>query len=858
MRTRLKHMLEGVKLIRVKASLITRVSFLKREAGNWFVRYAALLSQKLRIKLLNSWLQKWQDRLQLHAPRLGRRMKRLLFGSFVLLALLTTFWFSLPDPLFQVPYSALLTDKDGHLLSARIARDGQWRFPLVENTPERFSTALVAFEDRRFFYHPGVDPISIARAVRDNLRSGSVVSGASTLSMQVIRMARGNRPRTFPEKLVEAVLAIRLELSHSKGEILALYAAHAPFGGNVVGLEAAAWRYFGRSPNDLTWAEHATLAVLPNAPGLVHPARSRTALQTRRNALLKRLHLAGSLDRTELALALLEPLPRRPLPLPQKAAVLLERLVSTHSPQNFRTTLDGHLQSRVEAILATHLPELKAAGIHNAAALVIDNHTMQPVAYAGNTGRPGMQGHGYALDLIQAKRSTGSLLKPFLFAAMLEAGELQPDALVPDVPLQYNGFRPENFDKTYRGAVRAKTALAQSLNVPAAVLLYRHGVARFQDMLKSLGMTTLFRAPDDYGLSLVLGGSEGTLYELTSLYANLARITAAGRQHEQLSLRPPQLLINAPTNEPARKSSKGTPKAPFGAGASWLTLKALLEVNRPGMEKHWQRFTNSRKIAWKTGTSYGLRDGWAIGTTPLYTVGVWSGNASGEGRAGLTGGSVAAPILFDIFGLLETGGWWDKPEHELKTIEVCEDDGYLPSNGCQRVSVEIPRAAHFNAVSRRHRWLHLGPKRQWQVHAGCESVSRMQTASWFVLPPIQEYFYRQHNPSYRVLPPMRPDCGDALASRESAFDIVYPESGSGLVIPTDFGGMRGRVVMEAKHRNPNARLYWHLDGRVIATTMTFHEVAVDLDPGLHRLTLVDQNGERQSRSFRVHGVGAPR
>jgi penicillin-binding protein 1C len=779
-------------------------------------------------------------------PRVRRSLLALLAGSLVIGSV--AWWHSLPSPLFDVPYSATLTDAQGRLLSARVADDGQWRFPGQASVPDRYALAAVAFEDRRFWLHPGVDPIAITRAVVDNARASRVVSGASTLSMQVIRLARGNPPRTLAEKVIEALLALRLELTRSKAEVLALYAAHAPYGGNIVGLEAAAWRYFGRPPGSLSWAEAALLAVLPNAPGLIHPGRSRDALRSRRDALLKRLHAYGHLDATELRLAQHEPVPQAPRPLPQHASVLLDRLAAEGGDRAYRTTLQAPLQIQVERIVTRHARRLQAAGVHNAAALVLDNRTMQVVAYGGNTGRPGMEGHGFAMDLVQAPRSTGSVLKPLLYAAMLEHGELQPGALIPDVPVQFDGFRPENFDKAYRGALPAREALVQSRNVPAVLLLRRHGVARFYALLRSMGMRTLFREPDEYGLSLILGGAEGTLFDLTTMYAYLAQLAADGRGRERQRLVPPALLEEAGEG---RTREDGV-SSPLGAGAAWLTLETLVAVNRPGDEQYWKEFAGGRRIAWKTGTSYGLRDGWAIGTTPHYTVGVWAGNATGEGRAGLTGTTMAAPILFDVFGGLDTGGWFHKPLGDLRTVQVCRNDGYLPSHACERVDADVPRSAHFNQVSRNHRWVQLDAGGRWRVHGQCESVAQMRPVTWFVLPPVQAYFYRRAHADYRSLPPWRPDCANDLVTQEASFDIVYPQGATGIYVPTDFGGTRGRVVLQAVTREGGGQLYWHLDGRLVATTQTFHEVAVDLAAGMHRLTIVDQDGQRRTRRFRVY------
>ncbi|MDN3517572.1 penicillin-binding protein 1C [Aquisalimonas lutea] len=779
--------------------------------------------------------------------RLGRRavLPAVLLSA---LAVAWAAWPRLPEPLFGTDYSAVLLDRNQELLSARVAPDGQWRFPPREEVPERFATALIAFEDERFRHHPGVDPVAVARASWENLAAGRIVSGASTLSMQVVRLALDDPPRTLPQKVYETLLALRLETRYSKDAILSLYAAHAPFGGNVVGLRAAAWRYFGRSPAYLSWAEAATLAVLPNAPGLIHPGRGRERLRAKRDALLRKLHGAGELTAQDLELALLEPVPDGPRALPRHAGHLLDRLRVGSERARFTSTLDADVQARVEGIVQEHGARLRRSGIHNAAALVVDNRTFEVVAYAGNTRRVGHAGHGYAMDLVQRPRSSGSILKPFLFANMVEHGMLQPGMLVPDVPAHFSSFSPENYDQRFRGAVRARAALADSLNVPAVFMLRRHGIARFHDLLEQLGMTTLHRSPQDYGLTLVLGGAEATLWDLTGMYANLAGTLASGGRAGAYRLRNPRVLAGT-AREPG-------PPSPLGAGSAWVTLNTLLEVDRPGVDRHWRDHTGGRRIAWKTGTSYGLRDGWAVGTTPRYTVGVWAGNAAGEGRSELTGTTTAGPLLFAIFDQLETGGWFDKPRSRLKTIRVCRADGHLPNNGCPTRRAEVPVDSHYHRVSRNHRWIHLDESGQWRVNADCESVTAMRNESWFVLPPVQAHYYRRRNADYRVLPPVRPDCRESAPTQ--SFAILYPDPGARVYIPTDFGGRRSRLVLKAIHRVDDATLYWHLDGRFVGETEVFHEVPVDLTPGAHTLTVVDETGARRVRRFRVAAPDADR
>ncbi|MEL6133352.1 MAG: penicillin-binding protein 1C, partial [Bacteroidota bacterium] len=450
------------------------------------------------------------------------------WGILTVVCLALGIWYAqcLPDPLFHDPVSTVLVDEEGQLLGARIASDGQWRFPPMDTVPQYFEDAILTFEDKRFYYHPGVDPLAMARAIRLNVSAGSIVSGGSTLSMQVIRLARRGKPRTIWEKLIEVIWATRLELRYSKKEILALYASHAPFGGNVVGLEAASWKYFGRSARHLTLAEAAALAVLPNAPGIIHPGKNRDLLRAKRDRLIHQMVQAFELDSLDLQLALAEGLPMKPKPLPQLAPHLLERIhqeAKAKPSQHFvHATLNGQWQNRINEIVDRYHQRFKLSGIHNMGVVVAEVNTGAIKVYVGNVTSSDPE-HQSAVDMIPARRSTGSILKPFLYASMLSEGELLPDMLVSDIPSRFGGYKPANFDKKFKGVVPASQALSQSLNIPAVRMLSEFGVARFQDKLEEIGLTTFDRAPSDYGLTLVLGGGEATLEELVAAYAGMAR-----------------------------------------------------------------------------------------------------------------------------------------------------------------------------------------------------------------------------------------------------------------------------------------------------------------------------------------------
>ncbi len=357
--------------------------------------------------------------------------------------------------LFSDPYSTVISDRAETLLSASIATDGQWRFPFANHVPEKFSVSLLFAEDKRFYHHIGVDVLALSRAIRQNISAGKIISGGSTLSMQVIRLSRKNKSRTFFEKVIEIILATRLEFRYSKKEILSLYAAHAPFGGNVVGVEAACWRFFGRNPSDLSWSEAALLAVLPNNPSLIHLGKNRMRLKIKRDHLLQQLANAGTMDSLTLALAKSEPIPESPVPLPRIAPHLLSRAIREgKGQQNILTTIDDGMQQRVAAIINEHYQKLKANHVYNASAIILDVRSGNVLAYVGNT----LSGHANNedVDVVMAPRSTGSILKPFLYAAMLSEGKMLPRTLWPDVPTFINGYAPKNFSKGFEGAVHAQ------------------------------------------------------------------------------------------------------------------------------------------------------------------------------------------------------------------------------------------------------------------------------------------------------------------------------------------------------------------------------------------------------------------
>lgn len=776
-----------------------------------------------------------------------QKRKRLFWFGAIVIILAGLYYSALPAELFHTPYSYVLEDSEGNLLSASVAADGQWRFPLTQHVSDKFAKAVVLFEDKRFYRHYGVDVLALARAIRQNLKAGKVISGGSTLTMQVIRLSR-KASRTYLEKIIEIILATRLELSYSKDEILNLYASHAPFGGNVVGIEAAAWRYFGRSPVQLSWAEAATLAVLPNAPSLIHPGKNRQALLKKRNNLLLRLHASGYLDDLDLQLALEEPLPEKPVDFPQMARHLLDRSrFENPTTYRIRSTLQESLQRRTEQIAYDHARRLQANKIYNVAVLVAEVNSGRVLAYVGNAVADDSDDHGRQVDIVRSPRSTGSILKPFLYAAMLDEGKILPKTLLPDIPVMINGFAPKNFSLTYDGAVPADEALVRSLNIPAVHMLREYRYEKFYDLLKRLGMTTLSQPPDHYGLSLIVGGAEGTLWDITAMYASMARVLNNPPDKRYLSsdYRP----LHYTTIE---QRAKDQPESSgyLSASSNYQTLEVLTELGRPGEERGWKIFSSTQRIAWKTGTSYGFRDGWAVGLTPRYVVGVWTGNAGGEGRPGLTGIEAAAPVLFDVFNTLPVSPWFAMPYSEMQQIAVCKSSGMRLSDACQYSdTLWVGRRGLETKACLFHKWVHLSKDHKHRVHLGCAEASEMVTVPWFVLPPVQEHYYTRRKMSYRSLPPFitacQPSQGIAL------MDWVYPRDGAKIYIPRQLSGEPGKAVFELSHRQREAVVYWHLDGELMGITQKSHQIAVNPGPGNHILQVFDEQGQELACRFTV-------
>ena len=483
------------------------------------------------------------------------------------------------------------------------------------------------------------------------------------------------------------------------------------------------------------------------------------------------------------------------------------QLVNKQSPgQRVNTTINNRIQNHVNQTVSKHHWQLSQREIHNIAAIVLEVKTGKILAYCGNTKDP-LNEHSNKVDVIQSPRSSGSILKPFLYQRMLHEGLLLPTMLLPDVPYKMI----KNYYQDYDGAVRADQALARSLNVPAVHLLQKYGVPKFKNNLKEYGFKHFTKSADHYGLSLIIGGGEITLFELAQAYANMAYQL---EYHTSYNME----FIQARYDQ---KDAKNPPcNAWCDPNATYLTLSALKKVIRPPSETGWQNFSTGN-IAWKTGTSNGFRDAWGVGITPEHVVAVWAGNADGEGRPEMTGTKVAAPILFDIFNGIQSKKQFKRAKQIVQKVKVCASSGYRWSKNCESHKyLVLPKFANRTPLCPYHQTIFLDSTESFRVNSSCYPVYKMIKRKQFILPPKMAVFFQKKNPFYQPLPRFADEC----VNTSNVIDLIYPRELTEIFIPRDITGLKQNVVFEAVHSNKSAVLFWHIDEEFIKETQFTHKI----------------------------------
>lgn len=747
------------------------------------------------------------------------------------------------DVLFPPPLDGLrrrpatvVTDGEGQPLRLFLPPDGRWRLPSrLGELPEALVESVLACEDKRFAVHPGVDPLAILRATSGNLRAGRVVSGGSTIPMQLARMAAPSS-RTLAAKAREARWALQLSHRWSKRRLLETYLNLAPYGGNVEGVGAAAYFYFGKRPADLSWGEIALLVALPRSPRAFDPTRDAAAATAARDRVLATLVERGlvTAELAEAARRQALPAARRspPFRAPHFAEWVVRRVPGR---ARLETTLDARLQSVAERAVAARVAQLRPFGIGNAAAVVLDLETREVRAMVGSAdyfdaARDG-QVNGAA-----ARRSPGSTLKPFLYALAFDQGRIVPASHLLDVPTDFAGYVAENYDGHYRGRVTAREALVTSLNAPAVRLLAETGLPAFHALLRRGGLSTLDRESSQYGLPLVLGAGEVTLVDLTNLYATLAN----GGWH-----RPLRFLK---TDEDAGVA----PEALFSEGAARMVAETLVDLARPDLPSAWDLARGSPTVAWKTGTSYGHRDAWAVGFSGRYAIGVWVGNFDGRPVKGVSGSEHAGPLLFDLFRAAGDGSTPQLLEaaNRAETIEVCALSHDLPNPHCPtrtRVAY-LPRVSRFSPC-RMHRRVFVDAENGELLAGPCLGTRPHLARVLVVESPELVAFGRAQGQAVQSLPRLSVACGGRPSAEGPR--IVSPSGRTAYRLRRDAPGEFQRIPLQGRAGPYAERLFWFEDGALVASAAPGETVFVDAKPGAHRLVLVDDLGQTDAVRYRV-------
>ncbi len=749
--------------------------------------------------------------------------------------------FALPLPDRTTVPSAVVEYRDGRPAFVFLSPDDKWRLPVeLDGVEPKLVEALVALEDKRFWSHDGVDGIAIARAAITNASAGRVVSGGSTLTMQLARLLEP-RPRTVRSKLIDMFRAVQLDLRLTKREILEAYLARTPYGGNVEGVESAAWSYFGHGARHLTPIEIATLLAVPQGPTRYAPRPGNAErLRARRDAILGKLVRAGVFSgvdaRTALDEAAASPPPARLRRMPREAPHAAFLLRARHRGElRIRSTLDAGAQALAEREVALRAAELRGKGIHGGAVVVVDHRTREVVALVGSLDFADTA-HGGQIAMFARPRSPGSTLKPFLYALAIDRGLALPGYLVADVPTQYGTYRPRNFDGDYAGLVTLRDSLARSLNLPFVELLKEFGVERFLGELGRMGVALERLAPGEYGLSLIAGGIELTPLEVAGLYATLAGDGV---------YRPLRLEAGDPADPAA-----GVPV--FGAGAAWLTRETLAKKDRPDFPSRRDLAGVPAEIHWKTGTSFGLRDAWAAGSGPRYTAVVWTGNTDNESSAELVGSEAAGPLLFDVLeGLADRthAPAPAPPPAELVAVEVCAFSGHVATEACaERTTALAPVHAVPTAPDPYHHVYDVDRATGRAVLPACRVAGRAYDRRGFVVLPSAVTAWLAERNRAVPEPPVFAD-GCVPDTNTAAPTMLTPAEGQVVTLIPGMPAEQQRIPLTASSRT--ARVSWFVDGAHVGTAGSSERLHWTPSPGRHEIVVTDDAGRKARRTLDV-------
>ncbi|MFN8321144.1 MAG: penicillin-binding protein 1C [Chitinophagales bacterium] len=705
-------------------------------------------------------------------------MKRAVYKAFrvvlvVILLLVAGFFllhwlFPLPD---RIAYSTIVLDRKGEVIHAFLTRDEKWRMKteLSEISPV-LKKSLIYKEDKYFYYHPGINPLALGRAVVMNIVKMKRTSGASTITMQVARMLQPKN-RTYRNKLTEIFRALQLEWRYSKDEILQLYFNLVPYGSNIEGVKSASVLYFKKNPDHLSLAEVTALSIIPNRPSSLRIGWNNDRIVTERNKWLKRFEADRLFTAKEIADALDEPLTAKRSEVPKLAPHLALKLKKKTGLEIIRTHLQMQMQQKIEKMTGDYVSGLHTLGIYNAAVVVVDNRTHEVITYLGSADFNNQQDGGQ-VNGAHAVRQPGSALKPLLYGLCIDNGWMTPKTMLEDVPVNYNGYQPENFDSRFNGYVTVEYALENSLNIPAVKALNDLGTDKLIAKLEDCEFKQIKRDEKKLGLSLILGGCGVTLEEMTGLYCTLAN---NGVYH------PLRFSQSEPPSQPDKKQP-----LPVDTGVQILTPSAnfmiteiLSKLARPDLPVNWEQSSHTPRIAWKTGTSYGKRDAWSLGYNKNYTVGVWVGNFSGAGVPELSGANIATPLLFKIFNTIDynsSNEWYAMPK-DCGLRLVCSETGRVPNSYCTNTVMDyfIPLISNSMPCDNR-REVAISADEKISYCKNCLPLNGYRKRMYKVVPPEMQSYFDENHIAYEKIPPHNPACDKVFT--EGAPVIRTPKNGT--------------------------------------------------------------------------------
>lgn len=745
--------------------------------------------------------------------------------------------FIVADLIFPLPqdnygYSTVIYSSDNKITHCFLSRDDKWRIRAdFEEISGDLAKAIIAKEDKYFYYHPGINPVAVVRAAINNVIQGRRTSGASTITMQLARMMQP-ASRTVKSKLTEAFRALQLEWHFSKKEILTMYLNKLPYGGNIEGVKSASLIYFDQLPQELSPAQTVMLTVIPNNPNNLSPSK-RAALLMKRNFWLLKLGRKGIFTKQEVDDALLERFESKRYKLPVAAPHLSYRLRQSGDDRIY-TNLDLELQSKIEVMLQNYIRPLRSMQITNTSVIVVNNRTRQVIAYAGSAGFNEDMYSGQ-VDGVRALRSPGSTLKPLLYLQGFDKGLVSPKTMVSDIPVNFGGYRPENYDESYRGQVSIEQALALSLNVPAVELLDRMGIDELSKVLAGAGFRWISQNSRNTGLSLILGGCGTTLEELTGLYAAFANKGIWKKL---------QYTKSSPVSE------IDTAGVRIGSAAgTYMITQILTELKRPDLPNEYTESANLPRVAWKTGTSYGRKDAWAIGYNADFTVGVWTGNFDGKGVQELNGSDCSVPLLFMIFKQLPEGAtdWFSSPPDADFRL-VCSETGMPADTFCHNLVMET----FIPGISPSMRCNHL--KRVFTDASenisycnDCLPATGFKTVFYpNYSPGLISYFEDMHIP-YKRIPEHNPAC-TSLSFDGQAPVITSLTDGAEYLV---FAGRKQQLMLKSNCANGTQNVYWYVNNKFFKRAKPEESVYLQAENGTHTLTCTDDKGRSSTIRFTV-------